>query len=50
MGLSTRGALATRNAAALGAKSGLIIPEGVSTETFLEVVAHQLRDGGRMGR
>jgi hypothetical protein len=50
MDLSTRGALATRIAAALSAKSGLVIPEGVSTETFLEAIAHQLRDVGRMAR
>jgi uncharacterized RDD family membrane protein YckC len=49
MDLRTRGDLAGRIAAALSAKSGLVIPDGVSTETFLEAVAHQLRDVGRMG-
>ena len=50
MDLSTRGGLAGRIAAALSAKAGLVIPGGVSTETFLEAVAHQLRDVGRMRR
>ena len=39
--LATRAALAERIAAALRAKSGLEIPEGTSTETFLESVAHR---------
>lgn len=44
MDLATRAALATRMAQALQAKSGLEIPAGVSVETFLEAVAHQLRE------
>ena len=39
---------AERMGAALGAKSGLAIPEGVSVETFLEAIAHQLREVARM--
>jgi uncharacterized RDD family membrane protein YckC len=49
MDLATRAALAQRMASALCAKSGLEIPEGVSVETFLEAVAHQIRDVGRVG-
>ncbi len=48
MDLATRGALAARIAAALCAKSGLAIPPNTSVETFLEAVAHQLRELGRM--
>jgi len=48
MDLATRAALAGRIASALSAKSGLAIPPGVSVETFLEAVAHQLRELGRM--
>ena len=48
MDLTTRRALAARIASALSAKSGLPIPEGTSVETFLEAVAHQFRDLGRM--
>lgn len=48
MDLATRGALAGRIASALSAKSGLTIPPDTSIETFLEAVAHQLRDLGRM--
>ncbi len=48
MDLTTRSALAGRIAAALCAKSGLVIPEGASTETFLEAVAHQFREQARM--
>ena len=48
MDLATRRALAARIASALSAKSGLAIPEGTSVETFLEAVAHQFRDLGRM--
>jgi uncharacterized RDD family membrane protein YckC len=48
MDLATRGALAGRIASALSAKSGLTIPLDTSVETFLEAVAHQLRELGRM--
>ena len=48
MDLATRGALAGRIAAALSAKSGLVIPAETSVETFLEAIAHQLRELGRM--
>jgi len=48
MDLGTRGALAGRIASALSAKSGLAIPPDTSVETFLEAVAHQLRELGRM--
>ena len=48
MDLATRGALAGRIATALCAKSGLTIAPGTSVETFLEAVAHQLRELGRM--
>jgi uncharacterized RDD family membrane protein YckC len=48
MDLTTRAALAGRIATALCAKSGLAIPEGTSTETFLEAVAHQFREQARM--
>ncbi len=48
MDLGTRGALAGRIASALSAKSGLTIPPDTSVETFLEAVAHQLRELGRM--
>ncbi|HVU46881.1 MAG TPA: RDD family protein [Terracidiphilus sp.] len=48
MDLTTRAALAERMAAALCAKSGLAIPEGISVETFLEAVAHQIREVGRV--
>jgi uncharacterized RDD family membrane protein YckC len=48
MDLTTRGALAGRIASALCAKSGLEIAAGISVETFLEAVAHQLREVGRM--
>lgn len=48
MDLATRAALAERIAAALCAKSGLQIPADTSVETFLEAVAHQLRELGRM--
>jgi uncharacterized RDD family membrane protein YckC len=46
--LTTRGALAERIASALCAKSGLEIAPGTSVETFLEAVAHQVRELGRM--
>ena len=48
MDLAIRAALAERIANALRAKSGLEIPEGKSVETFLEAVAHQLREIARM--
>ncbi|MGP8252312.1 MAG: RDD family protein [Terracidiphilus sp.] len=48
MDLATRGALALRIATALCAKSGLTIPAETSVETFLEAVAHQFRELGRM--
>jgi uncharacterized RDD family membrane protein YckC len=50
MDLGTRATLAARIASALCAKSGLEIAPGVSVETFLEAVAHQLRELGRMRR
>lgn len=48
MDLATRAALANRMASALCAKSGLAIPPDTSVETFLEAVAHQVRELGRM--
>jgi len=48
MDLATRAALASRIASALCAKSGLAIPPEISVETFLEAVAHQFRELGRM--
>ena len=48
MDLTTRGVLSERIASALCAKSGLVIPPDTSVETFLEAVAHQLRELGRM--
>lgn len=48
MDLATRAALAERIAAAVRGKSGLEMPEGISVETFLEAVAHQLREVARM--
>jgi uncharacterized RDD family membrane protein YckC len=48
MDLTTRATLAGRIASALCAKSGLEIAPGVSVETFLESVAHHLRELGRM--
>ncbi len=48
MSLPTRQALAFRIAAAIQAKSGLELPEGVSVETFLEATARQLRDLARL--
>jgi len=49
MELNVRAALAQRIATAICAKSGLTIPDGTSVETFLEAVAHQLREVARMG-
>jgi uncharacterized RDD family membrane protein YckC len=46
--LETRAALAERVAAGIRAKSGMTAPQGVSTETFLEEVARQLRDLSRI--
>ena len=46
--METRARLAERIAASIQAKSGLAIPAGVSTETYLEEVAHQLRDIARI--
>ncbi len=48
MPLATRQVLAQRIAAAIQAKSALEPPPGVSTETFLEITARQLRDLARM--
>jgi uncharacterized RDD family membrane protein YckC len=48
MDLATRSVLAGRIASALCAKSGLAIPPEISVETFLEAVAHQFRELGRM--
>ena len=48
MDLATRSMLAGRIASALCAKSGLAIPPEISVETFLEAVAHQFRELGRM--
>ncbi len=48
MDLVTRNTLAGRIATALCAKSGLVIAPDTSVETFLEAVAHQLRELGRM--
>ncbi len=48
MDLTTRSALASRIASALCAKSGLTVPLDISVETFLEAVAHQFRELGRM--
>jgi len=48
MDLNTRAALAERIAMALRAKSGLEIPAGISVETFLEAIAHQLREVSRL--
>lgn len=48
MDLTTRAALAGRIASALCAKSDLEIPPGIGVETFLEAVAHQVREIGRM--
>jgi uncharacterized RDD family membrane protein YckC len=46
--ISTRQVLAQRIAAAIQIKSGLEVPHGVSTETFLEATARDLRDHARM--
>lgn len=48
MAQGTREGLAERIAAAICAKSGLAQPDSVSTETFLEAVARDLRDAARL--
>jgi len=48
MSLATRQGLAERIAAAIRAKTGLEAPPGVSSETFLEATARDLRDLGRL--
>jgi uncharacterized RDD family membrane protein YckC len=48
MSMETRRALGERIASALRAKSGLEMPAEISTETFLEAVAHQLREVARI--
>ena len=48
MPLPTRQALADKIAAAIRTKSGLESPPGVSTETFLEATARELRDLERL--
>jgi uncharacterized RDD family membrane protein YckC len=47
--LETRALLAARIADGIRAKTGLAAPPEVSTETFLEEVARQLRDLSRLG-
>lgn len=49
MPLDVRQKLAERIAAAIRSKSGLEPPPGISTETFLEAAARELRDAARMG-
>jgi uncharacterized RDD family membrane protein YckC len=46
--LETREKLAERIASAIRARTGLQAPQGVSTETFLEEIARQLRDLARI--
>ncbi|HEX7729740.1 MAG TPA: RDD family protein [Terracidiphilus sp.] len=48
LSLETRATLAERIASAVQAKAGLMRPETMSVETFLESVARQLRDQARM--
>jgi uncharacterized RDD family membrane protein YckC len=48
MPIEVRQGLAERIAGAIRAKSGLEQPAGVSTETFLEAVAREMRDLARM--
>jgi uncharacterized RDD family membrane protein YckC len=48
MPLDVRQKLAERIAAAIGAKAGLQRPDGISTETFLEAAARELRDLSRL--
>ena len=47
--LETRALLAQKIADAIRAKTGLTAPDGMSTETFLEEIARQLRDLARLG-
>jgi uncharacterized RDD family membrane protein YckC len=42
--METRAILAQRIAGSIYAKTGIEVPAGISVETFLEEVAHQLRD------
>lgn len=46
MSLETRAMLAQRIAAAIGAKAGLTLPSETTVETFLEAVAHHMRELG----
>lgn len=48
LGLETRAVLADRIAGAICSKTGTALPAGLSTETFLEETARQLRDLVRM--
>ena len=47
--LETRALLAQKIADGIRAKTGLTVPAGMSTETFLEEIARQLRDLARLG-
>jgi uncharacterized RDD family membrane protein YckC len=47
--METRALLAQRIAEGVRARTGLVVPEGTSTETFLEEVARMLRDSARIG-
>ena len=46
--METRERLAARIASVIRTKTGIAMPSGVSTETFLEEVARQLRDHARL--
>lgn len=48
MDLETRAVLAQRLADAMRAKGGFEFPAGISVETFLEAIAHQLRESTRL--
>jgi uncharacterized RDD family membrane protein YckC len=50
MSMETRASLAERIAKALCAKTGLEIPEGVNMDSFLDSIAHQLRETVRYKR
>ena len=50
MSMETRASLADRIAKALCAKSGLEIPEGANMDSFLDSIAHQLRETVRYKR